>query len=1340
MFYAICCCALSCSFLLGYFIYCWLMGRRDEALGHLGSIGISILALSVSLIVFNAEVISRLAGIPVYALDPEIAIDRVQHLVNVVQDRMRFLTGIMLSLTYAELLAMVVGCSTGGAPPVSGVSSTFIMARLGTSFSTGMLKGLMYCYNWIMLLSIIILELLRVCSRLGISMLTFGSCLLPAPRIRRLGILLIAWGLIFTYALPAAVNLSQLPRELSELKIEKRPPESYGVLYTEVKAHRKGIPFVMVILKDQNYGQYHVYQLNRFAKKLILIPLGRYRLTSLNVYWLSFSQDINLSISYPLYAPIRDHATEKTKVSDGILYYEGIYDSLEVNLPGDFLFNSSGVYGWGCIVGGPGRISILSISTNGSLTYTLYFFVNSSRTIFLIGSRPRVEIIGYYVNGSWLDRPVNFTLDYEVTKSSIKELKNYYNVSWIDPDLLHKLYNNYVSWYSRQYWLDERTLREIWKYYPQYPDPRVFIRPPMDEIDFLRYTEYRPPVYRVSINCTQIANSTASPKWFASLRIEMPPGKAWIFQPWMFYNPYTKLNRDIWNSRNIGLFTELNIAGKMAESVLRNFIILLLAADVLSGMFGGISVTGWIAGVVWDRVLGAYVMSTIAFIVGIGRAVYRSKAFNYFSKLVGLKVIARLEPSFRAAKRAVEPWRRTSELGMRRVEVWATALEESLRNIRSIRLRKSISKGLVTTGQTLRYTSSILKESTLPGIVKIMRDFVGLKHPEKASSRGYRLLDKVYSTMRITPLGISTTLGRRLHPLFVKEITRMRMREVDLTEVLKMFKGTLVERRLLEEVEKELSKYVEALENRTLVQIKEELLRGRPELKVELEKIKDFYTLSKITSKYDTALDAITRYAGTVLDLYRDVKISSLEEVYKIARDLDYLNALGRSIHVLAKVCREENISSPLEVLRILEERIALPPSRNLEIVRRVMTPIIYRLAIASPEEILKSIGVDIRSIPSSMDREGFEKILEGLRSLVILEKLKCILTPLPDPYTRMRMLEEISLFVDRVEEYTRLKLLDPRRAAEVCSKTVLSVSEPERARGLIGEISLMRREIAEAISNTTDLSILKKIGIESRDHTLDECILFYKDFGIDEILDVVDRLRLLVENMLSIDQTLAKYIPTGIKLLESEVPSAYDLVSVASELRRCARVLAIEAATVEPQVRKAIIPVVEEARSLASIIEEHTILPIPSFIFGPTVDEILKVLDLSIPRSLLLIENKIPEEYNSELVRELILSENREILEEINRRGWLLVYLVSTVDEKLASKILTVLELGGTLDDELIEELKSLTKGMIEGDFKWLWYAILDYGGVRRGELPLDTVMMIPELRQAFIEVAQGD
>ncbi|RLE59297.1 MAG: hypothetical protein DRN53_07280, partial [Thermoprotei archaeon] len=686
-------CALTCGILLVYFGYLWHTGRREEAVGYLGSIAISLVTTVLIIMLLNIETISRLSDIPVEALDYSRAIDTVQHIVDVVSDRMKWTAGLMLGLAYAELIAMIVGSAVGGpvgATTASGIAKAATMAQISSSMGVGMLKGLMYGYNRIMLFFAIVLSLLKIGVPLGFQLIAFSSCLLVAPRIRRLGITLIAFGLVLAFALPAAVNLADLQFSLERVELSRIPPNEYGVLYVE------GLPpYTLVVLEDKYF---YSLQTNAYGRKLVLIPIGNYTVTSTTLYWLTFKQNSSVLI-FQANAPITHWRSKGRYISDGVFYYRGNYSILRLDLPGDFIVNSTGVYGWGSIIGGGGRVSLLSVNTNGSLSYTMYFYINSSRTMFFVGNKPSIEVLGYNINGSWSDNPVNFTLEYKVLKSSIGELRKYYNVGWVSASLLERLYSNYVEWYRRQYWLDEEYVRAVRKYAPLYPNPRVYIRPPISEEEFREYANYRPPVYKVVVECRQLPNTTANPKWFASVRINMPPSRSWIFHPWMFYNPHTGLCEEILrNPKTMAIFEELIRASVVAEFILKNFIFILLASDVLAGIFGGASITGWVVGMIWNTVLRTCVISIAAFVAGVGGAIKKGILDRYLGKRFGLEkwVVAagvlRRPRRYRRRDMKLDTWLYRTEAEDTRIgrEVRRIEVKEKFRRVERYRGRTGV--------------------------------------------------------------------------------------------------------------------------------------------------------------------------------------------------------------------------------------------------------------------------------------------------------------------------------------------------------------------------------------------------------------------------------------------------------------------------------------------------------------------------------------------------------------------------------------------------------------------------------------------------------------------------
>ena len=1319
-------CALTCGILLVYFGYLWHTGRREEAVGYLGSIAISLVTTVLIIMLLNAETIAELSGIPIEALDYSRAIDTVQHIVDVVSDRMKWTSGLMLALAYAELIAVIVGSAVGGpvgATTASGIAKAATMAQISSSLGVGMLKGLMYGYSWIMLLFTIVLSLLKIGVPLGFQLIAFSSCLLVAPRIRRMGITLIALGLVLAFALPIAVNLADLEFSLERVELSRIPPDRYGVLYVE------GLPpYTLVVLEDE-----HIYSLqtNAYGRKLVLIPVGNYTATSTTAYWLTFEQNSRVRI-FQLNAPITHWRTKDKCISDGVFYYRGNYSILRLDLPGDFIVNSTGVYGWGSIVEGKGRVSLLSVSTNGSLSYTMYFYINSSRIIFFVGNRPSIEILGYNINGSWRDTPVNFTLEYKVLKSSIRELRKYYNVSWVSASLLERLYSNYVEWYRRQYWLDEEYVRAVRKYAPLYPNPRVYIRPPIDEEEFREYANHRPPVYKVVVECRQLPNTTANPKWFASVRISMPPSRPWTFHPWMFYNPHTGLCKELRTARIIVMMEELTRARVVGESLLMNFVLLLLASDALAGMFGGVSLSGWLMGLLWKRVLSTIAVSTTAFVAALGGAISRSRVHHLVAKKLGFRIYVKYEPMLMRAKSALYPWKRMRDLrALERIRVHALAVEERLRKLPP-RMRRTISTILATTGLGSKYTLSILRERPAPALVKVARDVAG-RSKKIERSRRYYTLDRAYRIARATVWDIYRGIGRGIREVMLRKKFQEAVRKIGLEEVYESFRGRVLEVFMLRSLERRLPAKVSELESRLLNRLKEKLLERRPELADELRDVGDFYMLSKLTGKYDRELDPLVRYAGILTASYKEgVPLKSFDTLKKAFKEIEYLDTMYASTDRILDLVKSERVESPMDIARLFERRLAPPKERGIldELARRVLRDYLRM----EPDDLLseflgRRVRLDIESLREVHTEIGYKEVANALRGLIDVEKLRMFYSFKPREYSIKSMLSAltgIDSYMKQIDEYVERGLLDPERGISLHTKLIRALKHPTTLdiEEVVNDIITTREEVIERITSTTDMRALELVGVRPLRASLDDCLLWRRGVELGGFLILLDHLKNLVEDVLKTYPDI-KVGASVVKAIERpETLDGYDLTILIGEVKGLIKEIRermkARARGVEGMEERAV-PLVIGLREIAEKLEEYTVAPLPPFIFPPSMDEIVERIGMPRLEPLLSLAGVVSEyEKEREAIEMYARTGNITMLEILNNEGWVFRRLVEALgDEEVIEKVNEEVEHRESLSKETLERLREATRSLEDARTRAIWDEILSYEDVYRLRIP---------------------
>ena len=154
------------------------------------------------------------------------------------------------------------------------------------SVVVGSLSGVAYAYNCIYLFLSYLYYLLIVLQPMSFVLLGFGAILLPAPRLRRIGITMFALGLMATYVLPYTVNSSipAVAQEISQLKYNVNNQMNYGVLYL------KSYPYSVVEFKVSSsngsglyladnhiYSGYAIYQVDEYGERIVVVPNGYYK-------------------------------------------------------------------------------------------------------------------------------------------------------------------------------------------------------------------------------------------------------------------------------------------------------------------------------------------------------------------------------------------------------------------------------------------------------------------------------------------------------------------------------------------------------------------------------------------------------------------------------------------------------------------------------------------------------------------------------------------------------------------------------------------------------------------------------------------------------------------------------------------------------------------------------------------------------------------------------------------------------------------------------------------------------------------------------------------------------
>ncbi|RLF17748.1 MAG: hypothetical protein DRN06_03210, partial [Thermoprotei archaeon] len=227
------------------------------------------------------------------------------------------------------------------------------------------------------------------------------------------------------------------------------------------------------------------------------------------------------------------------------------------------------------------------------------------------------------------------------------------------------------------------------------------------------------------------------------VNVTIPPTRyAWRYYKYFFLNPLVEQVNEFFDTTNIfALFDTVNKASSLAQSFFVNFIVLLLAADMISGFLGGYSI---VFSLPWLR---KYTIYTTAYVVvsALASAIQVFKTLHLFIELrastkfsAELKRIAQKEYEtpfkylppplkWQVTKLALEKVLMRFDKRVRKVAICSYPLYKALEKVQEYRTKEGV-----------------------PGLIKVARDVTEVRSLYKygaysvVSSRLYETLDKFY--------------------------------------------------------------------------------------------------------------------------------------------------------------------------------------------------------------------------------------------------------------------------------------------------------------------------------------------------------------------------------------------------------------------------------------------------------------------------------------------------------------------------------------------------------------------------------------------------------------------
>ncbi|RLE67182.1 MAG: hypothetical protein DRJ47_00570 [Thermoprotei archaeon] len=719
----------------------WLEGRRRNALESFTKTTLSILASLVFIQLLNPWWVSRIVGVPFISLDLEEAYRRVESISGKLAARISSAASGILASYYVETFFMVLASLQ---PYVTLTFTPYI--KLASDTLTTILYSFTRMYSFALVILLLVKELISLSIRLSPLFLTVGALTPVFTRGRRLALTFLLWGILLGYVLPFSVNTV-----ISGIRI---PPLEFNDLGEPgVALFESNIPYMVLVLEG-DAGTY-IFQLNKYGKRLLVLPLGNYRLKEAVVCWVKIPLNMSIQITKPLLgnlstvaSPQNLQGSAKGVYQDGYLFYEGEADVVEINVPA------------------------APIMVNGSLLGIVYLkniscgivYNNGLELSFNINAEERVEMLVVGAQPEAVESD-EFKVYYNLSYMPLED----FNIKWVEPQFLINLYNSYVTWIQLQNWLNSAS-------------PTIGL---LDEASAREYATYRPQSWLIRLRRVE---SQQHSRGIIELKFK-PSGKPWALQPWLTSTPLLNSTYREALEKDFSFIAELF---STVYSLLVNFILTAFAFDILGGFLGGYSLTGTLGRRLSPKTY-SFIYSTLTI---VHRTVFHlgKLASNILSKrftgggqdsLMASRVV-KLGPPGRAPTLK------------EKISITRLKLEKMLAWLKNPGLQQTLAKSLSMVYVGGSYAAKIFNEKGLtPLIFRLACDAVGIYNGLNAPwSTSKKMLDKMYTFVSYRP----EKLSRSFIELFQRASTIMEKEKFfeDLSRLLEtVYKGKYG-RRILE--------------------------------------------------------------------------------------------------------------------------------------------------------------------------------------------------------------------------------------------------------------------------------------------------------------------------------------------------------------------------------------------------------------------------------------------------------------------------------------------------------------------------------------------------------------
>ncbi|RLE80520.1 MAG: hypothetical protein DRJ52_06235 [Thermoprotei archaeon] len=596
------CLATSFLFHLSLLLYYWYTGRRERINDVLGSLAFSVIVFSFSLLFLNPLWIAERTGYSAEFFNSTLALRKIESLRAAVQDHFKAVayldTGVRVGESIVNIILLFV--SGGLSAILENFINQFNMASLAA-------EGLVNLYGTLISFLVNIEALMEEVHLISYSLIFWGACLSVFPRIRRLGITMLVWGVVLHYVFPFTINyVYKEDYVLLNPGYCCKIPYNWSVIFVEVKDYwNRSVPYAIIVFyscwKERiincttcccrcccsvcNYTYIchrgiTSFQVNEYGRKIALVPCFEHNV-SIFVYFVNFTAVPSRIIVKCLKVGNFTTESEDYDITDGSIFYKGEYQNVSLRLDVDVLYEKDRLMGLGkcfTVVNG----SCERVKPWGSLYRFRLVWFNENTSVKAI-----VYLWTDKYSLSIVTSNENLTVRYVVRELTVNSNETFFKY----------LYAEYYDWFNRSGLFDLQN----WQFIGEEYEEKEKLYELIEQVKKISpcYYYHKPKCFEIELWLEKVDdNATVFKGDYAEIEVKAEAEGRWGIFPYVVHNPtmdeaHKLINmwRRVEESGDWGVLGDIVATAMLAYNILLMFVFYCVAADFFSFLLGGSSVS-----------------------------------------------------------------------------------------------------------------------------------------------------------------------------------------------------------------------------------------------------------------------------------------------------------------------------------------------------------------------------------------------------------------------------------------------------------------------------------------------------------------------------------------------------------------------------------------------------------------------------------------------------------------------------------------------------------------------------------------------------------------------------